>query len=406
MSKTANKKDVLKRLHRIKKNRFFTRMFLYLGVGASTLTSPGRPNAAANTYSSAVIAKHIEMNMPLSKVSRDIEISKRVDWFFDNAIDSLRHQYNEFTSLKTRQRNQMIEKRFFNEMSLQGGAGGRAYYCLAATMSNYARLSRQFADMQDVLPDLDDGISYTKASCEGFINYMKQKSKQEFDGKFFIKSRNLNKEISKVSKGAIFLVESADKTSSGYHAITYLGRDEYGEAQFMSYNRERISSLAHWGKGGAIKGYAVDLAGMTKASWEKKTQNCNKMEFLAMMYNQRQEKPMLDFAMLKPVQPSLPVSSLYVSKKELSRPLKVKEASAPVWSAVGQKQKKGAVFFINKNKIVLKRKFQLASRWSRDMASTCADREIERIEAFFDRPRKGTTFNAAPLFAEYKYKSI
>lgn len=135
MSKTASKKEVLKRLNRIKKNRFFTRMMLYVGASAATLISPVRQDAAANSYNSEFLARNIK-NISINTVNKEEEISKRADWFFDNALDSLRSQYEEFTSLKKRQQNKMIQEKFFGGLNIKGG---NTFYCLAATMSNYAR---------------------------------------------------------------------------------------------------------------------------------------------------------------------------------------------------------------------------------------------------------------------------
>lgn len=402
MSKTASKKEVLKRLNRIKKNRFFTRMMLYVGASAATLISPVRQDAAANSYSSEFLAKNIK-NISINTVNKEEEISKRADWFFDNALDSLRRQYEEFTSLKKHQQNKMIQEKFFGGLNIKGG---NTFYCLAATMSNYARNNRLSPDLTDILPDMSTDDCYTKAHCKGFVDFMLRKSKKEYDNKFVIKSTNLNKEIDKVGKGAIFIIESKENNSSGYHAITYLGKDENGVAQFMSYNREKITPLSYWNKGAPVKGYAVDLYGMYKASWEKKTQNCNKMEFLALMYQNRENPFEPKFKQLKNKEFSLPVSSLAVKKNLAAAPLKVSKAAAPVWTAVGKKRKSGPVFFIAKNKIALKRKFQLATRWTRNKAQERKNAEIEKLAAFFDQPKKGSTYNAAPLFANYKYKTI
>ena len=402
MSKTASKKEVLKRLNRIKKNRFFTRMMLYVGASAATLISPVRQDAAANSYSSEFLARNIK-NISINTVNKEEEISKRADWFFDNALDSLRSQYEEFTSLKKRQQNKMIQEKFFGGLNIKGG---NTFYCLAATMSNYARNNRLSPDLTDILPDMSTDDSYTKAHCKGFIDFMLRKSKKEYDNKFVIKSANLNKEIDKVGKGAIFIIESKENNSSGYHAITYLGKDENGVAQFMSYNREKITPLSYWNKGAPVKGYAVDLYGMYKASWEKKTQNCNKIEFLALMYQNRENPFEPKFKQLKNKEFSLPVSSLAVKKTLAAAPLKVSKAASPVWTAVGKKRKSGPVFFIAKNKIALKRKFQLATRWTRNKAQERKNAEIEKLAAFFDRPKKGSTYNAAPLFANYNYKTI
>lgn len=402
MSKTASKKEVLKRLNRIKKNRFFTRMMLYVGASAATLISPVRQDAAANSYNSEFLARNIK-NISINTVNKEEEISKRADWFFDNALDSLRSQYEEFTSLKKRQQNKMIQEKFFGGLNIKGG---NTFYCLAATMSNYARNNRLSPDLTDILPDMSTDDSYTKAHCKGFVDFMLRKSKKEYDNKFVIKSANLNKEIDKVGKGAIFIIESKENNSSGYHAITYLGKDENGVAQFMSYNREKITPLSYWNKGAPVKGYAVDLYGMYKASWEKKTQNCNKMEFLALMYQNRENPFEPKFKQLKNKEFSLPVSSLAVKKTLAAAPLKVSKVAAPVWTAVGKKRKSGPVFFIAKNKIALKRKFQLATRWTRNKAQERKNAEMEKLAAFFDRPKKGSTYNAAPLFANYNYKTI
>lgn len=402
MSKTASKKEVLKRLNRIKKNRFFTRMMLYVGASAATLISPVRQDAAANSYNSEFLARNIK-NISINTVNKEEEISKRADWFFDNALDSLRSQYEEFTSLKKRQQNKMIQEKFFGGLNIKGG---NTFYCLAATMSNYARNNRLSPDLTDILPDMSTDDSYTKAHCKGFVDFMLRKSKKEYDNKFVIKSANLNKEIDKVGKGAIFIIESKENNSSGYHAITYLGKDENGVAQFMSYNREKITPLSYWNKGAPVKGYAVDLYGMYKASWEKKTQNCNKMEFLALMYQNRENPFEPKFKQLKNKEFSLPVSSLAVKKTLAATPLKVSKVAAPVWTAVGKKRKSGPVFFIAKNKIALKRKFQLATRWTRNKAQERKNAEMEKLAAFFDRPKKGSTYNAAPLFANYNYKTI
>lgn len=401
MNKTAKKKDVLKRLNRIKKNRFFTRLILYVSASAATLMSPGRPDAAANSYNPDIIARNIK-NLSFGSINKETEISKRADWFFDNAIDSLRRQYNEFTSLKKSQQNKMIKEKFFGGLNIKGG---NTFYCLAATMSNYARSSASH-DLGDILPDLSSENSYTKAHCKGFVDYMLKKSKQEYDNKFVIKSANLKKEIDKVGKGAIFIIESKENNSSGYHAITYIGKDDKGVAQFMSYNSERITPLSYWNKGAPVKGYAIDLYGMYKALWEKKTQNCNKMEFLAMMYQNRENPFEPKIEPLKVKEPSLPVSSLYVKKAKALAPLKVKSSDMPVWTAVGKKRKSGPVFFIAKNKIALKRKFQLAARWTRNKAQKKKNAEFEKLAAFFEHPKKGTTYDATPLFADYKYKAI
>lgn len=402
MSKTASKKEVLKRLNRIKKNRFFTRMMLYVGASAATLISPVRQDAAAKSYNAGFWAGNIR-NVSFNAVNKEEEISKRADWFFDNALDSLRRQYEEFTSLKKRQQNKMIQEKFFGGLNIKGG---NTFYCLAATMSNYARNSRLSPDLTDILPDLSTDDSYTKAHCKGFVDFMLRKSKKEYDNKFVIKSSNLNKEIDKVGKGAIFIIESRENNSSGYHAITYLGKDEKGVAQFMSYNREKITPLSYWNKGAPVKGYAVDLYGMYKASWEKKTQNCNKMEFLALMYQNRENPFEPKLELLKPQEHTLPVSSVFVKKAVAVAPLKVAKADVPVWTAVSKKRKSGPVFFIAKNKIALKRKFQLASRWTRDKAQERKNAELEKLAAFFDRPKKGSAYNAAPLFANYNYKII
>ncbi|MDY4841061.1 MAG: hypothetical protein SO314_01680 [Alphaproteobacteria bacterium] len=402
MSKTASKKEVLKRLNRIKKNRFFTRMMLYVGASAATLISPVRQDATAKSYNAGFGAENIR-NVSFNAVNKEEEISKRADWFFDNALDSLRRQYEEFTSLKKRQQNKMIQEKFFGGLNIKGG---NTFYCLAATMSNYARNSRLSPDLTDILPDLSTDDSYTKAHCKGFVDFMLRKSKKEYDNKFVIKSSNLNKEIDKVGKGAIFIIESKKNNSSGYHAITYLGKDEKGVAQFMSYNREKITPLSYWNKGAPVKGYAVDLYGMYKASWEKKTQNCNKMEFLALMYQNRENPLEPKLELLKPQEHILPVSSVFVKKAVAVAPLKVAKADVPVWTTVSKKRKSGPVFFIAKNKIALKRKFQLASRWTRNKAQERKNAELEKLAAFFDRPKKGSTYNAAPLFANYNYKII
>ena len=402
MSKTAKKKDVLKRLNRIKKNRFFTRLILYVGASAATLMSPGRPGVSANSYNPDMITRNIK-NISFNKLNKEAEISKRADWFFDNAIDSLRRQYNEFTSLKKSQQNKMIKEHFFGDLNIKGG---NTFYCLAATMSNYARNNKITPDLTEILPDLSSENSYIKAHCKGFVDYMLKKSKQEYDNKFVIKSANLKKEIDKVGKGAIFIIESKENNSSGYHAITYIGKDDKGVAQFMSYNSERITPLSYWNKGAPVKGYAVDLYGMYKALWEKKTQNCNKMEFLAMMYQNRENPLLPKFEPIKAKEASLPVSSLYVKKAKALAPLKVKSSDIPVWTAVGKKRKSGPVFFIAKNKIALKRKFQLAARWTRNKAQKKKNAEFEKLAAFFEHPKKGTTYDATPLFADYKYKTI
>lgn len=174
---------------------------------------------------------------------------------------------------------------------------------------------------------------------------MLRKSKKEYDNKFVIKSANLNKEIDKVGKGAIFIIESKENNSSGYHAITYLGKDENGVAQFMSYNREKITPLSYWNKGAPVKGYAVDLYGMYKASWEKKTQNCNKMEFLALMYQNRENPFEPKFKQLKNKEFSLPVSSLAVKKTLAAAPLKVSKVAAPVWTPSVKTQIRSGIFY-------------------------------------------------------------
>ena len=400
MTKTAKKKDVLKRLNRIKKNRFFTRLILCVGASAATLISPGRPGASAMPYNPNQIARTIK-NIPFGSVNREAEIAKRADWFFDNAIDSLCRQYDEFTSLKKSQKNKMIKEKFFGGLNIKGG---NTFYCLAATMSNYARSNQISQDLADILPDLSSGDSYTKAHCKGFVDYMLKKSKQEYDNKFVIKSSNLKKEIDKVGKGAIFIIESKENNSSGYHAITYIGKDDKGVAQFMSYNSERITPLSFWNKGAPVKGYVVDLYGMYKASLEKKTKNCNKVEFLAMMYQNRENPHLPNIKKIKSPDSSLPVSSLYVQKALAVAP--DKEQDAPVWTAVGKKRKSGPVFFVAKNKIVLKRKFQLAARWTRNKAQERKNAEFEKLAVFFDRPREDSVYDARPLFAKYKYKAI
>ena len=402
MTKTAKKKDVLKRLNRIKKNRFFTRLILCVGASAATLISPGRPGASAMTYNPNQIARTIK-NIPFSNVNREAEIAKRADWFFDNAIDSLRRQYDEFTSLKKSQKNKMIKEKFFGDLNIKGG---NTFYCPAATISNYARSNQISQDLADILPDLSSGDSYTKAHCKGFVDYMLKKSKQEYDNKFVIKSSNLKKEIDKVGKGAIFIIESKENNSSGYHAITYIGKDDKGVAQFMSYNSERITPLSFWNKGAPVKGYVVDLYGMYKASLEKKTQNCNKVEFLAMMYQNRENPQMPNIKKIKSRVSSLPVSSLQVQKTLMIAPVKTKKTETPVWTAVSKKRKSGPVFFLAKNKIVLKRKFQLAARWTRNKAQERKNAEFEKLVAFFDRPKDDSTYDARPLFAKYKYKAI
>lgn len=410
MSKTANQKEVLERLNRIKKNRFFTRMFMFLGASAVTLINDGSQNKAGAMPSLNHVGKNITLTSSLISLNREQEIDKRVDWFFDAAVDSLHAQFKELTETKNvARKNKIIEQKFFNDLSLKGGKGGREYYCLAATMSNYARLSRLTDDLDGILPDLNDGVSWTKASCAGFIDYMKNKSKSEFGNKFFIKSRNLNKEIDSVGKGSIFLVESTENTSSGYHAITYIGKDEKGTPQFMSYNKDIIAPLSHWGKSGNVKGYAVDIPGMVKTNWLRKTENCNKMEFLSMLYNGRNnpllpELPELSLDQEKLLAKTFDASSLFVKTKT---PTVWSPAAAPQLLAQKSKNKKqfNPSTLLAKNKVVLKRKFSLAARWVKKQSLKAP----KKLEAFMDerrlRPKPGSTFDATPMFANYKYQT-
>ena len=419
MTRTADTKDVLKRLNRIKKNRFFTRMFLYIGASAMSLVGTGRSEALGNVAKTNIFTKNININT-ISNVDREGEINQRVDWFFDKAIDSLYTQYNDLTSLKNKkQKSKMIRSRFFNELNVQGGSD---YYCLAASLSNYARSSKDLVDMAGILPEKED-ISYVKASCIGFINYMRNKSKKEFDNKFFIKSSNLLKEVDNVGKGAIFLVESRTNTSSGFHAITYVGKDDNGTPLFMSYNREKISPLSYWSQNGVVRGYAVDLKGMVKAQWDKKTKNCNKMEFLAMMYQNREGHPeevkMQNFMRQKQTLACLP-SSLDVKPSKKVIPAKMKAVeNLPQFAHLTQKKKINPVLFLAKNKIVLKRKFQLATRWAKQKTQQSKKQSFEaavdykKLLAFSSRNvysatggGRGRTFDATALFADYKYKTI
>lgn len=280
----------VKRLARIKRNRFYTRMLAYVvGIGGLTSATP----VAKSETSSAPLDKEIthaeyKMNIistMIKNIDVDKEIEKRTDWFVGQYLKELNNQYEGIIAAKKVRKKDAFIKENILDVVCDGKGSRGANYCIAAAMSAYFKVNQTAGDMDGILPEADNNGNTPSIYCPGFVSHMKK-----LFPKLVKKSNNLLSEVEKSKPGSIFVVDWPNGASNTHALIRLDEKDEKGNVLFMSNNNESKRPLSAWKHNGKVSGHVVPMAEAIAQNWKNRAKSLNKIEFFKEIYAGRAEE--------------------------------------------------------------------------------------------------------------------
>lgn len=295
MKKTGSKLRKLVKLRKILRHKMLTRTMKYLSAAVLSLTTqgntietdnlPGRINNDKKTDRSEWRAEAVQKQFLSEEINLEEEINKRVDWYMDKYIDTLQSSLNEIKEIKTyKPRKKYISENFFNKVFQYQKYESANFYCIAATMSSLNRLNDETGDFDGFFPEVTSEEAHAMIYCPSFVKYVNKKYKgcvKEYSQVRDTKGKPAGKgvlDISRLKKGMILLQRSAGNTSSGWHAVTYMG-----EGKVISFNRDGIYKVQN------VKTKVIDMPEILRREWRERVKG---------MENLQQQTPQEMIAML------------------------------------------------------------------------------------------------------------
>lgn len=285
MTKTGSKLRKLIKLRKILRHKMLTRTMKYLTAAVFSLTTQGNtietdnlPGSVKNdkkTDRSEWRAEAVQKQFLTEEINLEEEINKRVDWYMQQYVDTLKSSLNEIKEIKTyKQRKKYISENFFNKVYQYQKYESANFYCIAGAMSSLSRLNDDTGDLDNFFPEVTSSEAHAMIYCPAFEKFVSKKYKgcvkeysQIRDGKGKPVAKGVL-DINKLKKGMVLLQRSERNTSSGWHAVVYKGDEEV-----ISLNRDGIFKLQK-----NIKTKVIDLPEILRREWRERIKEMENLQ--------------------------------------------------------------------------------------------------------------------------------
>lgn len=272
---TSNKRKYVK-LRKIWRNKMLTRAVKYIGIAIVSFTSQGsaagigekeQGNDGRKIDRSEWLASLNQKTIAAPEIDIQVEIEKRVDWFVEEYIQTLKTRQAELLALKGYNAKQnYIKKNFFDRVFEAGRLGKGSNYCVAAAMGCLLDLNDKTGDLENFFPDGSTRDGRAMVSCSDFITFVKKNYKdclKEYtsgkNGVLKTKSGEVYKP-EELKEGMILVQESKTNTSSGWHTVVYIGN-----GQVLSFNNDKIYNLNK-----RLPTNVIDLPEIIRQEWDNR----------------------------------------------------------------------------------------------------------------------------------------
>lgn len=214
--------------------------------------------------------------LPLHKsVNWEEEINQRTDWLMQEYVDTLKSSLNEIMGIKQyKERRNYISKNFFDKVYSAGHLRMANFYCVAGAMSCLSRVNDETGDLDGFFPDATTTEANAMVSCPGFAAYVKKNYKDCLKEYLYAKNRKMVTkagdvlEVDKLKPGMLLLQVSSGNTSSGWHAVVYIG-----DGKVASFNRDGIYNLKT-----NIKTKVIDIPEIVRIGWRERVKKMQNMQ--------------------------------------------------------------------------------------------------------------------------------
>lgn len=318
MSKPSSKLRKYVKLRKILRHKMVTRAVKYLSVAIVTLTTQGNTVESENLPGSVKNDKKIDFKewhaeaVQKQFLSEEInvneEINKRVDWYMDRYVDTLKSSLKEIKEIKTyKPRKEYISQNFFHKVFQFQKYESANYYCIAGAMSSLSCLNDETGDFDNFFPEVTQEEARAMIYCPAFEKYINKKYKgcvKDYSQIRDAKGKPVAKgvlDLSKLKKGMILLQKSVGNTSSGWHAVTYIG-----DGKVLSFNRDGIYNVQK-----NVRTKVVDMPEVLRQEWQERVKEMQKgqmnstqemIALLANLYAGRETEFMANFEGKKSVE--------------------------------------------------------------------------------------------------------